>query len=356
MDRQSNVDCRITDEFIYRYMPLERYWELIEDKTLTLTHLTYWEDPYEAFILRGGMQFQDPTDNRSKDLYEKFKNVFGQSWTRCGTESDVLWRAMGKGGETVRVKVRVDRLVELLSGAGMSGVSDASGTSAGSDVRIDRIVYKTQGEFSASLVDAVVQRAIDGTKDGLMDFFFMKRKEFSLEREVRILAIPDAERLNRKDCKNGSLLKFKNENVAIDDLVVEVVADPRMDRRVFERVVCRTLYASPRTEVRKSRLFDWPITRTRVTHVRYTVPREAEFEQHVCNLPRRSSTLAEVRAVFRMMEYASENVPPEGVLCQWLREEIDRKEPNKGCANTYKSSLRKYMRFFYGRDENGVVE
>lgn len=56
------------------------------------------------------------------------------------------------------------------------------------------------------------------------------------------------------------------------------------------------------------------------------------------------------------MKSASENVPPEGVLCQWLREEIDRKEPNKGCANTYKSSLRKYMRFFYGHDENGVAE
>ena len=90
-----------------------RYWELLEGHTLTLTHLTYWEDPYEAFILRGGLTFSDGDGMEEKDLYEKFKNVYGQSWTRCDCDSDILWRAMGgrAGHPIVRVKVHLLRLL-----------------------------------------------------------------------------------------------------------------------------------------------------------------------------------------------------------------------------------------------------
>lgn len=89
---------------IYRYLALERYYELIEDGVNALSHLSLWEDPYEAFILRAGNTYLDGAGR--KDVYDKFKGVYGQSRTVQEGESDVLWRAMGKRGNTVRIQTR----------------------------------------------------------------------------------------------------------------------------------------------------------------------------------------------------------------------------------------------------------
>ena len=98
-----SIVCRVDRETkFFRYLPVDRYLELIEEGFNTLTHLTLWEDPYEAFILRAGITYHN--GNKSEDIYNVFKNVYGQSWTLRKEESDVIWRAMVKRGDGVRIQ------------------------------------------------------------------------------------------------------------------------------------------------------------------------------------------------------------------------------------------------------------
>ena len=37
---------------VYRYMPVERFLEIVENEQNTLSHISKWEDPNEAYLIR----------------------------------------------------------------------------------------------------------------------------------------------------------------------------------------------------------------------------------------------------------------------------------------------------------------
>ena len=50
---------------IYRYLPVERFLEMIESQTNTLTHLSLWEDPFEAFLIRSDIEIKSQCGDAS---------------------------------------------------------------------------------------------------------------------------------------------------------------------------------------------------------------------------------------------------------------------------------------------------
>jgi len=247
------------DTPIFRYMPVERYYNLIEDGYISLTHISHWEDPYEGFVYRGGMNGADIEDMQDR-IYNLYKTVYGQSWMIEHEESDVLWRAMadGKRGDLVRIRTTVRKLAEGL-------LQKARPLASGSkrSMRIARIEYKDETEFEKMLTTENLDGLLNGDgTEGQLKFLFFKRKAFEAEHEVRVVVLADRDQIDRSKCNRGDLLKFEVSPVV---LVEEVLADPCMDRRVYEQLVCRTKFALSDEVgvnlIRKSKLFDWPVVR-----------------------------------------------------------------------------------------------
>ena len=242
---------------IFRYMPLERYYNLIEDGCISLTHISHWEDPYEGFIYRGGMNDAN-IENIQDRIYNLYKTAYGQSWMIEHDESDVLWRAManGKRGNLVRVQTTVRKLAESLLQKVKPLVSGSKRL-----MRIARIEYKGEAEFEKMLTTENLDGLLNGDDaDGQLKFLFFKRKAFEAEHEVRVVVLADRDQIERSKCNRGDLLKFE---VAPDVLVEEVLADPCMDRREYEQLVCRTKFALSDEVggnlIGKSKLFTWPV-------------------------------------------------------------------------------------------------
>ena len=240
---------------IFRYMSADRYYELIEDRYIALTHISHWEDPYEGFIYRGGI---GANNGLADGIYDLFKSVYGQSWTLEGKESDVLWRAMANGtrGGLVRIQTTVRKLAECLLQQVKSSAILGKGL-----IRIAGIEYKDEVEFKDELNQANLARLLNGDEECKLGFLFFKREEFKQEREVRVAVLADEACINRTECKRGDLLKFK---VDPGKLIEEVLVDPCMGRREYERLVCRTKFAVPELsldKIKQSKLFDWPVIR-----------------------------------------------------------------------------------------------
>ncbi len=95
---------------IYRYLSMDHFLDMIENKRNVLMHVSYWEDPFEAFLFRGGISSAMEKGENVGNLYDAFKFLYGQSWTFNDTESDVVWRAMGERGTVVRIQSTVRKL------------------------------------------------------------------------------------------------------------------------------------------------------------------------------------------------------------------------------------------------------
>lgn len=324
---------------IFRYMSIERYYELIEDRYNALSHLSLWEDPFEAFILRAGITYND--GEKRLDVYEKFKSVYGQSWTTRKSESDVIWRAMGKRGNTVRIETTVGKLIDSL---GQSGARCGN-------IRVGKIAYKTEEEFDEKLVADNLRAVLEGDVEEVMDFFFVKRDAFAIEEEVRVIAVPEIRELNRDKCKKGHLLKFE---IVPKDLIVRVLADPKMDRRDYEQLVCRTLFVDENIKVDQSRLFVWPVLADKklaewIDNGEDDFPNADNLRAYLVGLGKSDgnvrSILSRVRRVFRNRRNAFENITREGL--EGLIVEMDQIVPNPGSANDCRTAIRHYINALY---------
>ena len=261
-DNQLNAVIKVDGESIknlndpiFRYMPADRYYELIEDRYIALTHVSHWEDPCEGFIYRGGI---GANNGLADGIYDLFKSVYGQSWTVEGGESDVLWRAMANGtrGGLVRIQTTVRKLAECLLQQVKSSAISGKGL-----MRIAGIEYKDEAAFNDELNQENLTRLLNGDEECKLGFLFFKREEFRQEREVRVAVLADEACINRTECNRGDLLKFK---VDPGKLIEEVLVDPCMGRRKYEQLVCRTKFAVPELSldnIKQSMLFSWPVIR-----------------------------------------------------------------------------------------------
>ena len=128
-------------------------------------------------------------------------------------------------------------------------------------MRIARIEYKDEAKFNDELNQDNLARLLNGDEERRLGFLFFKRKEFELEQEVRVAVLADEDCINRSECNQGDLLKFK---IDPGKLIEEVLADPCMGRREYEQLVCRTKFAVPELSLDKitpSKLFTWPVIR-----------------------------------------------------------------------------------------------
>lgn len=337
---------------LYRYIPIQRYLQMIEYGYNALAHISYWEDPYEAFIFRGGLKSYVVRHPDMEDrIYDAFRYVYGQSWTKDGDEKDVIWRAMSTGsrGTLVRIQTSVRKLAESilksLNRDGLEGgISDR--------IRIARIKYMNREELDARLLEENLRDVLNS--HARMGFFFVKREEFSLEDEVRVIVIPKDEEIDRVRCKDGGLLKF---SISPAKLIEEVLVDPCVTQREYEMIKCRTRFVSTQIDVVKSGLFEWPEMQEDLEAgpVLNHVPCEEAVRNHLLNDEGKrpdnvDSIVKRVLRVLKAVRFVGNDAPSFERLLEILRcigDVID----NASSAYDCKVAIRAYMRALYNRDD-----
>lgn len=240
------------DGVVYRYISVERYFDLVEKKILSLSHITMWEDPYEGFIFR--VMADSVRDVQEKiRVYDLFKYYYGQSWTVNGDEADETWRAHGKRGTVVRIKTTVDKLCRCLT-----DMPNGSGRACPvtSDVKVGLVRYaKSDAEFNSLLNIDTLREALNGEEQDRLRMFFNKRRQFKSEAEFRIMVHANENDLDREHDTDGRFLKI---TVDPRELIDEVLVDPCMDRKEYEQLICRTRHFCNNIYPRQSDLFNWP--------------------------------------------------------------------------------------------------
>ena len=223
------------DTPIFRYMLEERYLDLIRTGKNRIAHITKWEDPFEAYVVRKEME-----KDSCVEFYKMLKNVYGQCWTLYGDESDVRWRANGGRGRVVRIESTIGRLCDSLKCLPVNILNSCW---------IGRIGYLEREAIKATLNNGDDD---NGTRGLLHSSLFIKRKEFCEEHEVRILFdIPD-EDIHLVEISDRLLVHPSSLFIG------SVLIDPYMDNHMAEEIVRETISNNSDIKVRKSDLFEWP--------------------------------------------------------------------------------------------------
>ncbi|MBO4529899.1 MAG: DUF2971 domain-containing protein [Paludibacteraceae bacterium] len=177
MNRADNILNGLNeDSVIYKYFPMKYLKILLQDCLLRVGHTSKWEDVYENFFLKNEFVFK----NLSGSGKRLIGCVYGQSWTLQG-ESDAMWRIYSnkyRESCAVRIKTTVGKLFSVIYPV------DSKNPVHDTSTFIGRVNYLTDEELIQWQ-----QRSIPASEmlRVMMESFFVKRKPFEHEQEVRII-------------------------------------------------------------------------------------------------------------------------------------------------------------------------
>ena len=210
-------------EYVYRYMPLKIFEELLNDKVLTLVRpYEAWEDSYEGIIFqcmqeeKGRQIIRKVCLKYSNDENEIMQMVIGniayifcQSWTRACDDS-YMWNEYGHDYTSVMISVKRTRLEEQF------WVED-----------IEYLPY----EDIYTLLELSLKKCANEDDFCLHKIYSDKRMSYEKEQEVRVFNYPTSEEEIR-DCRytrewDKGLLRA--EIVDISNFINSVLLHPKAD-------------------------------------------------------------------------------------------------------------------------------
>ncbi|HKI55431.1 MAG TPA: DUF2971 domain-containing protein [Anaerolineales bacterium] len=201
-----NLKSEELDKPIYRIMPVQRLLQCLDTNKLVLVPPRKWDDPFENLLLSAQVE---TSSGELGNMAPMRDSIYGQCWT-LHRETDAMWRIYShdKSGAKIRTTPR-----KLLSALASSKQPMSYHTCF-----IGKVEYKTQKDLIDSL------KAIDlleSSGAGLAQSLLYKRREFSHEKEIRLIYSEGS-----KD-----ICPF---NINPNELFEEIVFDPRMDRLMYE--------------------------------------------------------------------------------------------------------------------------
>ena len=201
-----NLKSEEYDKPIYRIMPVARLLQSLEEKKLVLVPPRKWDDPFENWLLSAKIKLSSTGETGNM---ESIRNeVYGQCWTQH-RETDAMWRIYSSDANGAKVKSTPRKLLDALKKA----------TPKNSDVTcfIGKVKYQTQKNLVTSLTSIDIFNA---NGSGIAESLLYKRREFSHEKEVRLIFTGGS----------GAIHSFSvDPNILFD----EIVFDPRVDRHLY---------------------------------------------------------------------------------------------------------------------------
>jgi len=204
---------------VYRIFSLQRFLEALERKSLTLVNPSMWEDPFENYIHQ---YFRRMYPDQSKVMRWYGGNLVGQCWT-MHRETDAMWRIYSPQKNGVKVKVKAHALLDVLWNSHEPKVS------ASTCCFLGKVDYLTKKDLSQIVSNPNLERDMmqDDTARRRAIFLLQKRKEFSHEKEARLIY----EFASAKQLREG---KYYDIPIDPNTLFESIVLDPRMNETEFK--------------------------------------------------------------------------------------------------------------------------
>ena len=265
-DLSRETDRQLLDIELYRTFGIERLFQMLSEKKLTLLEPSKWEDPYER-ALQALVTGDNPDIKRG---------LFGLCWT-TEARSDALWRIYSPNKLGVRISTTVGRLYSTLERNTTTHINP-------NNLFLGRVTYLPEptsrrqpfefGKFPLGLVAGDFRRPIIGIADAIEDMaeaanspggmeprniakaLFLKRTPFNHEKEVRLLYVDHDTNGTKAEHTNG-LLKLDINPLA---LIRGIQFDPRIDDDIYEgmRASVRAVLGKSKIRISKSSLYKEP--------------------------------------------------------------------------------------------------
>lgn len=211
------------DKNVYRIFSFSRLKQLFEEQKLGLVKPSLWEDPFENFILNSTGTFPD---GREFTIGNR-ESFYGQCWSLT-KESDAMWRIYSPEKDGVKVKTTIRKLFEPFFQIGGVYRKPMTGNEYNLKTFIGKVKYKNKQTLLNMLTDRerMSGKLYDQSGWGQASTFYFKRWAFRHEKEIRIM-------YNGNEDPNaiGNVFKF---DLNPNDVIDEIVFDPRMDRDEYE--------------------------------------------------------------------------------------------------------------------------
>ncbi|WP_130536984.1 DUF2971 domain-containing protein [Thiomicrorhabdus indica] len=222
------------DQYIYRIISLDRLNQLFNEKVNVLVSPELWDDPFENFIMKSNVRFDDGTI-ANIDFSDDY---YGQCWT-LHKASDAMWRIYSNDKKSVRIRTTVRKLAESLSSTlgELKNVQSYIG-------KVEYLPNKGLMAFANTVLTGLPQPT------SFAKTLLVKRPAFRHEKEVRLIYMD-------KDKKIDS--KLFSYSIDPHELVDQIMIDPRLTKseanEVKKQIISSTKFQGT---IKRSLLYDLP--------------------------------------------------------------------------------------------------
>jgi len=254
------INIKDEDNFIkekpvlYKYLPLENALRNLKSKSIWLANPKKWEDPFEYRFLNA-----EYTDKKGLKSYFPYKErTFATCLTR-EPSSEAQWNAYSKDSLAIRFSIDTKILLEQLSNYAINNKLH---------VVLGNVEYHKRKDITVdSLERLMFNEEKDGTKinKNLKDIDFcarlvlLKRRDFSYEKEVRIIVFKDKSIkadgiLFNYECDNKTLIKQLMISPKVNDSTFDMLKKYLADEFDMPPIIYKS--GKKQSRIIRSRLYD----------------------------------------------------------------------------------------------------
>lgn len=146
------------EEYLYRYIGLDSFVNIVQNQALTFVLPSMWEDPAETFAYEE-LVVRQPDQIMHALLAAIKHKIYAQCWTRL-SESDAMWRIYNYSNRALRIRIKAENVALL------------------PDIQRIDVIYEDDVEKAFASV---------GEGNELEIAWAIKRSAFSHEQEVRLI-------------------------------------------------------------------------------------------------------------------------------------------------------------------------
>jgi hypothetical protein len=232
------------DKPVFRVVPIHRLLEAFQERRFVLVQPKKWDDPFEQLLDwswvtnrmpimgQGVAREQKLNVHRQKVRRFRERECVGQCWTAHKYETDAMWRIYTPNKDGVKMKSTPRKLLDALQ--------QNLQQSKKQQCYIGKILYLKEKALIKAIEDINFNEP-----DGLAKSLMYKRREFSHEREIRLLF-------------TGTSKEIFSFPIDPNQMIDEVVFDPRMHGALYEVYRLALGSLKYKNRIRQSRLYQMP--------------------------------------------------------------------------------------------------
>lgn len=200
-----NLSPKELDQFIYRIIPIDRYFELFNNQENALMDPRKWRDPFENFILNSRIETPSGETGRFQ-----FRDGFRGQCCTLHKASDAIWRIYSPNSNAIRFRTTIRKLGQSLW--------ETLGDWAHLQCFVGRVEYMGSRQMKGYMKNIFSPPNTLNSKL-FAKTFLIKRRAFSHEREIRLMYF-------EKDHLKTEKMFFYP--IQPNKLIDQVMFDPRM--------------------------------------------------------------------------------------------------------------------------------